>query len=366
VARRKVVEKITARVFCRADLGRDCSGSGSDTGKKGGNPLTIFSSEASLPSEIRRRLARTCEWESAVVDRTLRRVSFHLPQNGDPVSFCAHAAMGAATELARVRTDRNATVSEPFEFETADDEKLKASVHQSHDDEENALVVSMEAVATPTKVEPVEHPPTLHRVLRDALGLQSADLVRRNVVDEATPLFMPTFLNASVMGRPKTLVGLKSLEKLQSVKPPTNPDAFRVACDALNSTGIYLYAHANVEGDHDASINTATSWECRQFPRFSGYPEDPATGVAAAALAVALHNENWNETNEKNSEFHFYQGTAMQRPSLIVIQNVQLKNDSLDGNGDDNNSRAGLTASFRILGRVEVDGRETIEVADEE
>ena len=29
-------------------------------------------------------------------------------------------------------------------------------------------------------------------------------------------------------------------------------------------------------------------YECRQFPRASGYPEDPATGIAAAALAVVM------------------------------------------------------------------------------
>jgi len=34
--------------------------------------------------------------------------------------------------------------------------------------------------------------------------------------------------------------------------------------------------------------------QLRQFPRSSGYKEDPATGIAAAALAASLHFSNNN------------------------------------------------------------------------
>ena len=50
---RKIV-KITARVFC--------------DGPGGGNPLTVFASTSSLPQIIQQDLAKTCEWESVMVN----------------------------------------------------------------------------------------------------------------------------------------------------------------------------------------------------------------------------------------------------------------------------------------------------------
>jgi Phenazine biosynthesis-like protein len=117
----------------------------------------------------------------------------------------------------------------------------------------------------------------------------------------------------------------------------------------------------------------------RQFPRASGYPEDPATGIAAAALAVSLHHAE----RLAPTRFKFYQGTAMGKASLIVVENVQLdivaddgsddthRNSDVDDEDDDvpppivNPKKQG-TVSFILLGRVEVDDREMIEVDDEE
>jgi hypothetical protein len=89
----------------------------------------------------------------------------------------------------------------------------------------------------------------------------------------------------------------------------------------------------------------------RQFPRSSGYAEDPATGVAAAALAVSLQfcerqqhawllrqrqqrSSHSTMTHEPEllpaqpplltSRYKFHQGTAMGHPSVIVVDNVQV------------------------------------------
>ena len=48
------IVKITARVFCG--------------GPGGGNPLTVFASTSSLPQIIQQDLAKTCEWESVMVN----------------------------------------------------------------------------------------------------------------------------------------------------------------------------------------------------------------------------------------------------------------------------------------------------------
>ena len=95
------------------------------------------------------------------------------------------------------------------------------------------------------------------------------------------------------------------------------------------------------------------AWECRQFPRASGYPEDPATGIAAAALACHLRQELRIDL----PAYKLYQGTAMGKPSLIVVDELIMtprkEEDIMD-------------ASFRLLGRVEIDERSTIEVDDDD
>jgi len=68
-------------------------------------------------------------------------------------------------------------------------------------------------------------------------------------------------------------------------------------CDSIQSTGLYSYSILR------------DVIECRQFPQYSGYPEDPATGIAAAALACHLQTRSCD----------FYQGTAMGRRSKISI-----------------------------------------------
>ena len=80
-------------------------------------------------------------------------------------------------------------------------------------------------------------------------------------------------------------------------------------CDKYKTTGFYPYAP---EPGEDDKLFCA-----RQFPCRAGYPEDPATGVAASALSAYLlrHRliplcEGWNEITVR-------QGEAMGRPSII-------------------------------------------------
>ena len=55
----------------------------------------------------------------------------------------------------------------------------------------------------------------------------------------------------------------------------------------------------------------ARSYECRQFPRSSGYPEDPATGIAASALAATLRFGPDDNKKSTIVNYDIYQGTAM-------------------------------------------------------
>ena len=84
-------------------------------------------------------------------------------------------------------------------------------------------------------------------------------------------------LQNAVTSRVKTLIPMKSVDRLnalQTLMPTTEQ-----CCESIGSTGLYPYA---VESQDQRRF------EARQFPKSSGYPEDAATGIAAAALAFGL------------------------------------------------------------------------------
>lgn len=133
----------------------------------------------------------------------------------------------------------------------------------------------------------------------------------------------PLFINSSV-ARPKTLIPISSIQRLHAATPPQHPDKFRDMCDAMESTGVYLYSSTTPTAIEPATSDKKISieFECRQFPRWSGYSEDPATGIAAGALAASLHKRQMLHHNiiDGGSCCTFYQGTAMGRPSRIHVE----------------------------------------------
>lgn len=120
-----------------------------------------------------------------------------------------------------------------------------------------------------------------------AMGMTAAELrADMKVVNAAT-------------SRVKTLVPVASLTRLHALVP--DPALVRAACGAIGSTGLYPWA-AGVEGVVHA----------RQFPRGSGYPEDAATGIAAAALFYGV--------GAPERGLVVRQGEAMGRPSAIHVR----------------------------------------------
>ena len=89
------------------------------------------------------------------------------------------------------------------------------------------------------------------------------------------------------------------------------PDVDRIeeVCDRIGSTGLYPYAIAN---------GKERIFEARQFPKSSGYPEDAATGIAAAALAFGLLHDQVVEGDKRPIVIR--QGRAMRRPSEIRVR----------------------------------------------
>ena len=352
--------KISARAFTNPFL------ASSKEGKNGGNPVTVFhfppassspsiqsSSHQFIPSpKLRSHLAQTCKWESVFTysgykvgqeedgnevedpnkTKNNNRIWFHMP-SGEEVSFCAHAAMAACSvlqnEFMKEKIDENVEEStNKIQFfsgliEEENEEKnvtkdilqqnvttVENVIYKSNDQHEE-LRLSEVTLQMPSALseEEVDYEKTLQ--LLHQVGLSKED-----VMMEQSANIIPSFINSSV-ARNKTLIPLKSTSILNSAINPKDELLFRDLCDEIHSTGLYLYTPLS-----------SLSYECRQFPRFSGYPEDPATGIAAAALANSLFERrrrrrrsvNADDNDGKNTVvYEMFQGNAMKKPSRIKI-----------------------------------------------
>jgi len=123
---------------------------------------------------------------------------------------------------------------------------------------------------------------------------------------DGTALAAGPIWNAST-SRVKTLIPLKSVAILDGLSPDFGK--MEQVCEKIGSTGLYPFAVSDAEdGIFDA----------RQFPKSSGYPEDAATGIAAAALAFGLLEMGLVSAGTPSVRVR--QGRAMGRPSEIRVR----------------------------------------------
>lgn len=244
-------------------------------GPGGGNPAPIVVDARQLDGEGMRRVAARHGHESAFVlpgrDGFDYQFRFFVPNH--EMEMCGHATLGTVWLLEHLGelpkpTVSIATLSGPVQARV---EGGQASVSQPRG--------SSTGIDDPAAV-------------LDVLGLTPSDLLDYPVLNAAT-------------SRVKTLVPLRSLETLNGLRP----DFARIEalCDAIGSTGLYPFAPV----DADAGVFSA-----RQFPRSSGYPEDAATGIAAAALAWS----SWDLGLTSKRRVVIRQGEAMGRPSQITVE----------------------------------------------
>jgi PhzF family phenazine biosynthesis protein len=111
----------------------------------------------------------------------------------------------------------------------------------------------------------------------------------------------------AITSRAKTLIPMKSPAALNALVPSV--EAIEKLCSRIGSTGLYPYAV--VDG-------SSRLFEARQFPRSSGYPEDAATGIAAAALAFGLLDNGL--ITPTDDTIRILQGRAMGRLSEIRVR----------------------------------------------
>lgn len=117
----------------------------------------------------------------------------------------------------------------------------------------------------------------------------------------------PLPIQNAATSRVKTLIPLKSVAVLNGLKPDFR--RMEQLCERIGSTGLYPYAPSDLG---------ARQFDARQFPKSSGYPEDAATGIAAAALTFGLWENGLVSADERPVRIR--QGWAMGRPSEISLR----------------------------------------------
>jgi PhzF family phenazine biosynthesis protein len=221
----------------------------------GGNPCPIVVDASALPSGDMQGIARHFGHESGFVlpaadgeaDYVFR---FWVPRH--EMEMCGHATIGALWALAttgHLRTEqvRIDTRSRP----------VTGFVDMGRSDDPYVEIT-----------QPVGKVVDLSRQ-EEGVVLATLHISRADLLD------LP--IQNAVTSRVKTLIPMKSVDLLNNLT--SNMPTTEQCCVSIGSTGLYPYAV-----DHQGGRR----FEARQFPKSSGYPEDAATGIAAAALAFGL------------------------------------------------------------------------------
>lgn len=254
----------------------------------GGNPAPIVVDAAGMTDAGMQQIARSYGHESGFVlppppgsdcDFEFR---FWVPNH--EMSMCGHATVGATwllQKLGRLQRDRISILTKSG--------RVHARIHKSAGQD-----VSVEVSQPAGVIKPLPDTPRSVDDILDVLGIGSDCLAPFPIQNART-------------SRIKTLIPLKSVAILDGLRPDFSK--IEQLCNRINSTGLYPYAVF----DQEAQIVDA-----RQFPSSSGYPEDAATGIAAAALSFGLLSNRMVEASER--QITIRQGRAMQRPSEIKIR----------------------------------------------
>ena len=206
-------------------------------------------------------ICRSVSWESVFITPSRAQHQFHLRffmPNGNEVSMCAHAAIGAAwflgkKKLALRESQIMLLTADGTLSATSGDSGARITVHAKFDESRS---LNPEERATCVK----------------ACGLHVTDLCD----DSSLPCL------TSSIARPKTILPIRSADCLHSAMPMISEKdmasghvtAWLQLCDSLGSTGLYLYhllasdeCREDVVGERR---NKGLMIEARQFPRSSG------------------------------------------------------------------------------------------------
>jgi PhzF family phenazine biosynthesis protein len=254
----------------------------------GGNPAPIVADAGGLADADMRAVAAAYGHESAFVlpppsgsacDFALR---FWVPNH--EMEMCGHATVGAVWLLDRLgRLPRSSVTIATLSGE------VEARVENA-----GTPAVSVEISQPKGQVAALPDEENAIAEILSILGIGRMDLAPLPVRNART-------------SRVKTLIPLKSVAILDGL----TPDFGRIEqfCEKIGSTGLYPFA---------VSDSLARTFDARQFPKSSGYPEDAATGIAAAALAFGLLEAG--QIAADGGPVQIWQGRAMGQLSRIAVR----------------------------------------------
>jgi len=257
-------------------------------GPAGGNPVPLVADARGMTAQQMQNVAHTHGHESAFVlpadvPGADWRLRFFVPHH--EMEMCGHATVGSLWALRRwgVWTTPTARV-----------QTLSGLVDVEWDAARQRVWISQPAVR------------------EQVLESSAAALVARTLCLPAATA--PIAMTNAATSRVKTLVPLPDAVTLNGLVPDFA--AMESTCDAIASTGLYPYALAT--GGQAA----APTVFARQFPRKSGYPEDAATGIAAAALWGHLAAAGTIAMGNAAAPVvcTVRQGDAMGSPSAIAVR----------------------------------------------
>lgn len=252
---------------------------------RGGNPCPVVADARGLDAESMREIARRYGHESGFAlpaDDGSHDLRFRFFVPNHEMEMCAHATIGTLWVLAREgRLPRS-----PVRIATGS----------------GAVTGFVAARGDEAWTVEITQPAGSVRALaadEEAAALTALGIARDTLADRP--------VHNAVTSRVKTLVPMRDAAALNALSPAS--DAVEAACTRIGSTGLYPYAVLDGE---------ARLFEARQFPRASGYPEDAATGIAAAALAFGLLEDGLVAADDR--PIRILQGRAMGRLSEIRVR----------------------------------------------
>lgn len=258
----------------------------------GGNLAPIVLNAEGLTEDDMKAVAREHGRESAFVfpattdsgaDFALR---FFVPEH--EMEMCGHATVGTTWVMHSLGVIEKEKEDEGLKFMTKSG-VVKTRVVKEGEGDVQVFVSQPQGI--------VEDLPSKERIenILSVLGITREQLAPGQGVQNACT------------SRVKTAIPLKDPGVLNALQPDFS--RMKSMCEELDSTGLYPYAIIR-QGDK-------LQVEARQFPKASGYPEDAATGIAAAALTYTLEKNGLLRVGE---EVVIYQGRAMGFLSQIKVK----------------------------------------------
>ncbi len=267
-------------------------------GVNGGNPAPVFLDADLMTDAEMQAAAAELGQEAVFVLKPSRedcalRFRYFVPDH--ELSLCAHDTIGAVTVLVR----EGLLPGDRARIETG-----AGAVDVRWQKDENGILVMLDQFLPEFRQEVPEQ-----AGLAAALRIPEQDLA----VTEALPA------ECASTSRFKLMVPVKDRETLDSLKPDF--EFLWKLCDDCGCSGFYVFA---------VDPEQAGTFYARQFPCRSGYDEDPATGIAAAALGAYAVKHRVFPAEEGWNRFRIYQGHAMGRPSLLVAD-ILLEEKKISG-----------------------------------